>query len=93
MVVIDNDILLKGSGFGLLEEIISVIPANIHDVGILRAAKFIVSNKLSKARFTDALALFQNIMQHIQFLEPTEEEATLAAQLEYESLSANMQID
>lgn len=92
-IAVDNDILHKGAGFGLLKEIIGVIPAHVHEVGVLQAAKFVVADKLRKTSLTDALALFEEVIQEAKCLEPTKAEAEFAAQLEYEALRAKLTID
>lgn len=90
---VDNDILLKGAGFGLLKELLSAIPAQVNEVGVLRAAKFVVVDRLRKAKLTDALVLFEQVIQQVQSLEPTESEAKFAAWMEYEALRANLNVD
>lgn len=93
MTAIDNDILLKGAGYGLLNELISSIPAQVSEVGVLRAAKFVVEDRLRKAKLTNALVLFRQVIQQVQCLEPTKAEAIFAAQLEYEALRVNLNVD
>ncbi len=93
MTAIDNDILHKGAGFGLLKQIIGAIPADISEVGYLGAVKFIVGKKLRKANLNDAFALLNEVLQQAQCLEPTKEEAEFAAQIEYEAQRASLSVD
>lgn len=90
---VDNDVLHKGAGYGLLTEMLGAIPARMHEVGILGSAKYVVARKLRKAKLTEALALLDQVVRQVQCLEPTEEEARFAAQLEYESQRENLSFD
>jgi hypothetical protein len=92
-IALDNDILHKGSGYGLLREIIDAIPTQANEVGVLQTAKFVVRDKLRKAKLNDALLEFEQIIEQMQCLEPTESEARLAAKFEYEALRANLNVD
>lgn len=93
MIAVDNDVLLKGSCFDLLKEIINAIPAEFHEIGVLQAAKFVIANKLRKANLNDTLIKFEKIIQQVQCLEPSEDEAKFAAQLEYDALKAKLNVD
>ena len=92
-IAVDNDILHKGSGYGLLQEMINLIPAQVHEVNVLRTAKFVVTDKLRKANLADALSKFQQFIQRVQCVEPTASEAILAAELEYEAQCASLSFD
>lgn len=90
---IDNDILYKGAGYGLLIDLIEAIPAQPKNVGVLGAAKFVVTAKLLKSRLSAALPLLDEVLRHVQYLEPTVAETGYAAQLEYEAQRAGLNID
>lgn len=92
-VVVDNDILHKGAGYGLLQEFLSAIPAQLHEVGILGAAKYVVRYRLKREKLDAAASTFEGVIEQMQQLEPTAEEAQFAAQLEFEAQRMNLNID
>jgi hypothetical protein len=90
---VDNDILLKGCGFGLLADLLAVLPAHLYEIGFLGSAKFVVAERLRKANIPDALATLEQVIQEGHCFEPTEAEAKLAAELEYQAQRSNLNVD
>lgn len=94
---VDNDVLHKGACLGLLSQLIAAIPANIAEVGILGAARFVVRSKLGKAKLVrgsqSAIQALEEVVKHAVVLEPTSEEEKLAAELEYAAQLANLNLD
>lgn len=91
--VIDNDILHKGAGYGLLTDFLTAIPAKPHEIGILGAAKYVVAHHLRRAKLDDAAHYFEILINDMHQLEPTKEESTFAAQLEFKAQALNLNVD
>jgi hypothetical protein len=75
---IDNDILFKGVCYGLLEQLIAIVPTEPRHTGALGSARFVILAKMAKLsppapQLSQKLAEF---LKQITVLEPTEEEAT-----------------
>lgn len=94
---IDNDILFKGACYGLLFDLISAIPSSAGDVGVLGAAKYVVSSKLRKVRLAqsvgEAAKRLEKVLRTAQVLEPTTDEQRYAAELEAAAQRANLSFD
>jgi len=85
--LVDNDILLKGSCYGLLRELVAVIPGDAPETGILGAARFIIPKLITKQELmkttpTRAQEHFESFVRENAAVEPTAEEQHLAAELE-----------
>jgi hypothetical protein len=85
--LVDNDILLKGSCYGLLRELVAAVPGNAALAGILGAARFIIPKLIAKQDFVNtaparAQERFESFIRENAVVEPTAEEQRLAAQLE-----------
>ena len=96
-VVVDNDVLIKGSGYELLKEIIEAIPANEEDVGILGAARYSVPKYLEKLDLNKeneaAISQFEKLASYASVIEPTEDESRLAGELEFQAQKRNLPLD
>lgn len=85
---IDNDVLLKGVSYGFLAELLEAIPGAPHAYGMLGSAKFVLHNLLKKRpphRAAEAKLDLETALATLEVLEPTDQEAALAAQLEFEA--------
>lgn len=85
---IDNDVVLKGVSYGFLTELLAAIPGGPYTHGILGTARFVLPKALRKrppTRIAAAAAELNAALVALETLEPTEEEAILAAELEYEA--------
>jgi hypothetical protein len=85
--VVDNDILLKGACYNLIDEVILWISSSAQEtVGVLGTARFVLPNKIRKATLnTDKDVVIKRllaIIDQVTTLEPTEVELLLAADLE-----------
>lgn len=94
---VDNDVLLKGACYGLLLEMASAIPASADQVGILGAAKFVVTKSLDNKNYSsnanEAKNHLQEFIENASTLEPTEDELTFAAELEHIAQRAGVGLD
>jgi hypothetical protein len=95
----DNDILFKGAWYGLLREIVSVIPSSPSDTFVLGHAKFVVGKRLQKlvnknvpgaSRALDSLTEF---LAEVVQAEPTSEEQLFAATIENAAQVAGLALD
>lgn len=81
--VVDNDILIKGAAYRLLDTLLSLRDG---DVGILGAARFVVDKRLQRhpglSDRDGARAHWQQFLQQATEIEPTDEELSLATTLE-----------
>jgi hypothetical protein len=97
VAAVDNDILFKGACYGLLGELIAAIPATPAGIGILGAAKYVVSSKLRNAILAcgvdQPLRDLQNSLEFAEVLEPTIEEQRYAAELEASAQQSQLQFD
>lgn len=96
-VVVDNDLLIKGAAYELLEQLISVVPSTGEGVGLLGAARYLVPDRLRKMRLNKDSAIavqhFENLAARAEFLEPSPEESKLAGELEFHAQKSNLSLD
>jgi hypothetical protein len=97
LVLIDNDVLFKGSCYGLLTNLLaSVCPAD-HLAGVLASARFVIPTKIAngKLRGDRSLALrrLREFLDRAESLEPTEEEQIMAADIELAALKMGVSLD
>jgi hypothetical protein len=94
--IVDNDILLKGTCYGLLAELMGAVPGE-GTVGILGAARFVVLKQLRKKDLRGsaaaAQARFLAFLVENEVLEPSAEEQRLAAILEASAQSLAVNLD
>lgn len=95
-VVADNDVLLKGACYRLLIQLADKLEPH-EAVGILGAAKFVVSHRLgtldSVMDGDGALAEFNAFMELATELEPSSDETELATAIEEEAQRAGVEVD
>jgi hypothetical protein len=95
--VVDNDILLKAVCYGLVDEILCPSCGSIDFVGVLGAARFVVSRRLASMALNgstaDAAARLTALLGRAVALEPTEEEQLLAADFELAAQRASLGFD
>jgi len=88
-VAVDNDILYKGAWYGFLRELVTAIPAAPDDAAVLGQARFVIGKRLQKQQkqlgeaASRALEHLEAALALLKVVEPTEEEQSLAAELEY----------
>ncbi len=94
--LIDNDILLKGSCYGLLDDLMA---ANCQSmpVGYLAVARFVVRKKLKKVKLRGQLAQAESVLNTFlcnhEPIEPTSEEAALASEFEASAQAQALPLD
>jgi hypothetical protein len=85
MALVDNDVLLKGACYRLLNHPINT-GCGVNGIGYLGAARFVLSKRIRRARLrgnaAEAEAELVSFLGKHQAIEPTTEERTLAAALE-----------
>jgi predicted nucleic acid-binding protein len=95
-IAVDNDIVLKASCY----KVSSLLwpDAELADpIGMLGAARFVVSKRIQRMQLNgsreDVLAEFALILGRGQVLEPTQDEAVLAAEIEARASEGGYQLD
>jgi hypothetical protein len=95
--MVDNDIIFKGACYGLLDEFLSPICAHGRRFGVLGAARFVVSKKISKTNpskgITTALRHLADFLERAAVVEPTEDEQRMAAEFELAAQRAGLSFD
>lgn len=94
--LVDNDVLIKGSCYGLLSELIlGVTPLNT--VGVLGSARFVVPERIRRshlrANYARAVQIFMDFLTHTSVIEPTTEEQQMAADLELAAQQVGLNLD
>jgi predicted nucleic acid-binding protein len=82
--VVDNDVLQKLTLYGLIAELRGVL-ANVGEIGILGAARFMVRRAIARSSGDAKAKLsseFEEFLEVVINLEPTEEEIDLATRME-----------
>ena len=96
--LIDNDVLVKGSCYDLLQELATAVPGDLQRAGILGASQFVVPKLIAKKQLRNkpakAQAVFDSFVQENDVVEPTIDEQLLAARLEStaQALAVNMDV-
>jgi hypothetical protein len=95
--LIDNDVLLKTSAYGLLTLLLTTRPSCAETFAMLGAAKYVVPKRLKKrlsgAALETALHEFESAQALVAALEPTGEEVRLAAALEVLARKNDLELD
>lgn len=95
--LMDNDVLHKTTAYGLFASILKTPPVRHEVYGVLGTAKYVVGKKFKKSppsRGLDSVLIdFNSALQHLVELEPTHEEVTAAANLEYQAQCLNLELD
>jgi hypothetical protein len=95
--LIDNDILLKGACYGLLEHLLTGICASPDHVGTLGAARFVVSKRIErrppKKGADAAIAALQGFLNRSSRVEPSPAEQDMASQFEFAALRLSLTLD
>lgn len=93
----DNDVLLKGACYGLIDRLVRAAPAITNQVGVLGAARFVVCGAIRKANLcTDRGTVegrFLRFVDQAIELEPSSEELDMAAELEFQAQKLNLAMD
>jgi hypothetical protein len=95
--LVDNDILLKGVCYGLLDDLFSLNVTSIGMLGILGAARFVVTKKIRRRALThdeeSAIKSLEDFIQRVTVVEPTSDEQCLAAEFELAAQRAGVALD
>lgn len=96
-VLVDNDILLKAACYGLLDELLSRGRSSAKQLGILGAARFVVTKKIRKRALGKdkdvVIKLFAAFTDRVTIVEPTADEQVMAADFEFAAQRAGLALD
>ncbi len=93
--IVDNDVVFKATLYDLCEELVTG-QHNGDQVGVLGAARFVLSpkfTKLSPNASGSITARFSELLSKVKIIEPSEEEIVLAGELEAMAQDANLALD
>lgn len=97
IAALDNDVVLKGMCYGLIEDICGGIGGQGDEMGVLGTARYVVAKQINRAELVgdnaqalDQLAAFMKVAD---VLEPSDEEQRFAAELEFAALQRNLALD
>ncbi|XXX76350.1 hypothetical protein WMF30_52750 [Sorangium sp. So ce134] len=95
--LLDNDVMIKVCCYALADEVCSLLAASGGTAAALEVTRFIVAKQINrKSRIKDkssASAQFAQMCSHLTFIEPTEEEIALAAEIETQAQKQNLPLD
>ncbi len=95
--LVDNDILFKGACYGLLDAFLAPVSVAGDSFGVLGAARFVVSKKITKkAPHKGTTAAHQHLATFLgraAVVEPTEDEQRMAADFEVAAQRAGLDFD
>src|ERR1700722_17037686 len=94
--LLDNDILLKGTCYGFLHDLMAANCRSL-PVGYLAVAKFVLGKKLKKTRLRGELVEVESklsaFLSENEAIEPTHEEAVFASELEASAQALALPLD
>jgi hypothetical protein len=94
--VVDNDVIFKGSCYGLMEEIVAGVRRD-NGIGVLGTARFVISRRLEKTNLNGdraaALKSFLAFLSTADILEPGDDEQRFAADLELAAQNSAVNLD
>ena len=95
--VLDNDVLHKGTSYGILSSLLKPHGGANAEIGILGAARFVIPNKIKRSALNRGTAAvlteFQQWVSTFSQLDPTIAEQKLAAELESLAQQSGVSLD
>lgn len=95
--LIDNDILLKGACYGLLDEFVAGTCGSADHAGVIGAARFVVSKRIHRRPPNKgaeaAIASLNTFLGRSVQIEPTETERAMAGEFELAALRRGVSLD
>jgi hypothetical protein len=95
-IALDNDIVTKCAAYSLLAELTGTLGVTMAELGVLGTIRFVIKPRHLKSAADGAEVAHQNLtqfLQAVQKLEPTEEEALFAAELEEAAIRMELPFD
>ena len=95
-ILLDNDIIAKCAAYCLLFEIAAAFDVSPSDLGVLGTLRFVLKERRLRTAGVGARVAHQALtrfLDTVEKMEPTQEEALLAAQLEEAAIRLNLQFD
>lgn len=96
-VLVDNDVVLKISCYGLIDQALVATTVGGVPPAILGVGRFVIRSRLTKARgIADsgrARACFEHLLTTLNVVEPEDAELSLAAEFEAEASRRNLELD
>lgn len=97
MSLIDNDIVLKSSCYGLVDELLLPTCETLKTAGVLGAVRYVVSNRIRRIGLNGgpdgALQFLAALLESVSEVEPTSEEQLMAADFELAAQQAGVNLD
>lgn len=95
-ILLDNDIVAKAVAYGLVQELLSILKAPSHELGVLGSLVYALSpRRLRTAQDggANAHSRLKKLVEDLNVLEPTDAESLLAAHFEEEAQKAGTDLD
>lgn len=96
-VLMDNDVILKTCCYGVVDEVFGCVSANARTVHVLGVAKYVLGKAISKRKnISDkhgATHRLTNLLSKVAFIEPNDDELSLAAEFEQAALLLGVELD
>ena len=96
-VGVDNDILLKATAYGVLDELLSLLLEDRAGIAVLGSAPYVVRSRLVKLALANELdALLTKLderLSSVGLLEPEEQDLALAAEIELIAQRTSLDLD
>lgn len=97
MSLVDNDIVLKSSCYGLVDELLLPTCESLKTAGVLGAVRYVVSHRIRRMGLNggpdEALQFLAALLDSITTVEPTSEEQFMAADFELAAQQAGVNLD
>lgn len=95
--LVDNDIVIKVSCYGLVNQLLLPICESLKAAGVLGAARFVTSHRITKIGLNggpaEALQHLATLLALVSTVEPTSEEQLMAADFELAAQRAGVNLD
>lgn len=95
--LLDNDVALKVASYSLADAALAVTTVGDMPPGMLGVGRFVVRGRLKRgsnvADVPRARIAFERLLEAVQFIEPTDDELAIAADLEAEARRRDLELD
>lgn len=95
--LVDNDIVIKASCYGLASHLLPPVCGSLEEVGVLGAVRYVAIHRIKKMPLNGghdgALQHLELFLQLVETVEPTDNEENMAADIEFAAQRAGVSLD